>query len=69
MTIIREMPIRRPSLSEQRKLAVAIDDAKAASRSIASINEKKIASLAALKQSLLHRAFAGKLTARELLAA
>lgn len=69
MGIIKEMPVRVPSLERQRVLVDAILQANAAGHAIALANERKIAAYGALKQSLLHRAFSGELTEREALAA
>lgn len=68
MGIIKDMPVRLPSLDVQRRLVQAINDASDASRAIAAINEKKLAAFGQLKQAILHRAFSGELT-REPLAA
>lgn len=69
MGIIKEMPVRLPSLQRQRQVVAAINEAKKASRSFAEINDQRITLLACLKQSLLTCAFSGQLPEREPLAA
>lgn len=63
MGIIREMPVRLPSLVVQENLVRAIEVAKHSAGTLTGIYQRKLVALAALKQSLLHRAFTGELTA------
>ncbi len=48
-------------LAEQKRIAARFDALSAESRRLASIYERKLAALVALKKSLLHQAFAGEL--------
>lgn len=61
MGIIRDMPVRLPSLEAQVKIVRAIEVAKYSADTLANHYQKKLDLLAALKQSLLHRAFSGEL--------
>lgn len=63
MGIIREMPIRLPSLEAQRRVVEAIDAAKISADKLTEFYQKKLNLLGILRQSLLHRAFTGELTA------
>lgn len=51
-----------PSVSEQKRIANAIDDVAASARSLETIYTQKLANLDELKQSLLQKAFTGGLT-------
>jgi type I restriction enzyme S subunit len=50
-----------PAISEQRAIVSTLKSIREETRCLASIYERKLAALEALKKSLLHRAFAGKL--------
>lgn len=63
MGIIREMPVRLPSLEAQGKMVAAIEAAKISADKLTESYQKKLKLLATLKQSLLHRAFTGELAA------
>lgn len=63
MGIIRDMPLRLPTLAAQKDLVRAIDAAKRSTDILTAIYQRKLEALATLKQSLLHRAFTGELTA------
>ncbi len=54
---------RLPSVGRQREISEKIDELADACRCVTQITERKLEQLATLKQSLLHRAFAGELTA------
>lgn len=64
MGIIREMPVRLPALEAQQKLVKAIGEAKRSADTLTGLCQKKMEALAALKQSLLHRAFSGELKSK-----
>lgn len=61
MGIIREMPVRLPSLVAQARLVQETEAAKLSAGVLTALYEKKLALLVALKQSLLRSAFAGEL--------
>ncbi|MFC3172912.1 restriction endonuclease subunit S [Novosphingobium bradum] len=63
MGIIKEMPIRLPPLPTQKVIVEAINSTRSEADRLARVYTAKLQNLAALKQSLLHRAFAGELTA------
>jgi type I restriction enzyme S subunit len=50
-----------PPIEEQRRISAAVEDLSAGTERLASIYERKLAALDALKQSLLHQAFTGAL--------
>lgn len=50
-----------PPVSEQRRIATQLDALAAATQRLAALYERKLAALAALRQTLLHQAFAGEL--------
>ena len=52
-----------PPLPEQERIVAILDKASANSATLTQIGEQKLAHLANLKQSLLHKAFTGELTA------
>lgn len=62
MGIIKEMPVEYPSLSRQKHMIEAMDEAERASSALASGYATKLRDLADLRQSLLSKAFAGELT-------
>jgi type I restriction enzyme S subunit len=55
--------VRFPGLAKQRSIADQVDALLSESSRLVKIYERKLAALDALKKSLLHRAFAGELTA------
>ena len=59
---IKRVPMPLPPLPEQKRIVEALDEACANSAMLARIGEQKLAHLADLKQSLLHKAFTGELT-------
>ena len=56
-------PIRYPSLEAQAKIVSQLTELETQANDLIRIQRKKLETLAALKQSLLHRAFTGELTA------
>lgn len=58
---VRTLPISVPPLDQQRAIAAQLDALSAETQRLAAIYTRKLAALAALKQSLLHQAFAGEL--------
>ena len=63
MGLIEGLPVLLPPLETQRELIAVLDRLKTETQRLASIYGCKIAALDTLKQSLLHHAFAGELTA------
>ncbi len=61
MEIIKEVPLWLPPIDEQRAIVEVLDSVHAKARQLESIYQHKLAALAELKQSLLHRAFTGQL--------
>lgn len=61
--VLSEFPITLPPLGQQKLIVEKIDELAKTTQRLASIYERKIAHLEALKQSLLHRAFSGQLRA------
>jgi type I restriction enzyme, S subunit len=59
--MIKDLEIELPSLDEQQRIVSAIDAVREETQRLASIYERKLAALEALKKSLLHQAFTGKL--------
>jgi type I restriction enzyme, S subunit len=57
------LPITVPSLQEQQVIAVHLDALREQCDNLVTLSERKLDALDALKESLLHRAFAGELTA------
>jgi type I restriction enzyme S subunit len=53
-----------PSVTEQKIIVTELDGLNRETQRLVSIYERKLAALEALKKSLLHRAFAGQLTAK-----
>ncbi len=61
-TKIGEVVVSFPtSLSEQRAIVCNLEDLRAETQNLASLYERKLAALEALKKSLLHQAFSGEL--------
>jgi len=58
---LREIPIPFPPLSGQRRIVEILDEAFAETRRLEGLYTRKLESLTALKQSLLHAAFSGEL--------
>ena len=54
-----------PPLEQQRRIIVALDGLLENGQRLTRIYERKLVALDALKKSLLHRAFAGELTANK----
>jgi type I restriction enzyme S subunit len=50
-----------PPLSEQQQIIATLDALREQTQALASLYQRKIAALDALKQSLLHQAFSGAL--------
>jgi type I restriction enzyme S subunit len=61
MGLIRELPVLLPPIKRQKELVLAFDSLKEATQRLASLYERKLAALDALKKSLLHQAFTGEL--------
>jgi len=61
MGIIQELPVLLPSITRQRELIAALATLKVEIQHFESVQQSKLAALEALKQSLLHQAFTGKL--------
>jgi type I restriction enzyme S subunit len=66
---VKALPIPLPPPDEQQAIVERLDSLSLEAHNLASSYRGKIAALAILKQSLLHRAFSGELTEREPLAA
>ena len=62
---MREIPISLPPLPEQKRIVAILDELKANSTGLVCAARRKLDLLAGLKQSILHKAFAGELTAGE----
>jgi type I restriction enzyme S subunit len=58
---IKDFQFLRPSLAAQRLIADKLDELKIGTRRLESVYQQKLAALNALKESLLHHAFTGKL--------
>lgn len=58
---VRTLPISLPPLDEQRAIVAQLAALSAETQRLAALYTQKLAALAALKQSLLHQAFAGEL--------
>ena len=61
LTELRKFPIPLPTLERQNELAENFQSLREETQRLASIYERKLAALEALKKSLLHQAFGGKL--------
>jgi type I restriction enzyme, S subunit len=57
----KESKLRVPSLSEQKAIVEKLDAIREETQRLASLYERKLAALKALKKSLLHQAFTGEL--------
>lgn len=60
-TKLRGYPIPIPPISEQRTIVQKLDGVREETQRLASVYERKLAALEALKKSLLHQAFTGQL--------
>jgi type I restriction enzyme S subunit len=58
---LRRLAIPLPPLAEQQRIVARLDALNAETQSLASVYERKVAALDALKRSLLHQAFTGNL--------
>lgn len=58
---IKDFEFARPPLSEQRRMAENLESLSIETQRLASVYGRKLAALEALKKSLLHQAFTGKL--------
>ncbi|NCC85696.1 MAG: hypothetical protein EOM03_16470 [Clostridia bacterium] len=58
---LKSLTIPIPSITEQKMIAAKLDALATETQRLAHIYERKLAALAALKQSLLHQAFSGNL--------
>lgn len=58
---LRELTINVPKLEHQRRLVAQLDEMRANSSALAVLFKEKLGALAELKQSLLQKAFSGKL--------
>lgn len=61
ITAAKEVMLHVPPMTEQRSIIQKVDQLRNATQRLASIYERKLAALEALKKSLLHQAFTGKL--------
>jgi type I restriction enzyme S subunit len=59
--MIEEMEIALPSPTEQKRIVLTLDSLNEKAKRLEAIYQQKLASLEALKKSLLHQAFTGKL--------
>ncbi|SEK66586.1 Type I restriction modification DNA specificity domain-containing protein [Halomonas daqiaonensis] len=53
-----------PSISEQEEVTKRLDELSPSRQQLTAIYQQKLTALAELKQSLLHKAFSGELTAK-----
>jgi type I restriction enzyme S subunit len=58
---LRKVTLSFPPLAEQKQVAAKFDALAAETQRLATIYERKLAALEALKKSLLHQAFSGEL--------
>ncbi len=58
---LKGYPIPAPSITEQKIIVKKLDSLRAETQRLARLYERKLAALEALKKSLLHQAFSGKL--------
>ena len=63
ITAAKAVMLHVPPMAEQRAIIKMVDSLRDEAQRLGSIYERKLAALDALKKSLLHRAFAGELTA------
>ena len=60
-TILSTLVVPMPSAAEQTRISDQLDSLAAETQRLASLYERKLASLEALKKSLLHQVFSGHL--------
>jgi type I restriction enzyme S subunit len=58
---VAKYPISFPMLAEQKQIVAELDVLREETQRLASLYERKLAALEALKKSLLHQAFTGNL--------
>ena len=58
---VKTLPVAVPSIATQRAIVGTLDALSAETQRLESICQQKLAALEALKKSLLHQAFTGKL--------
>lgn len=58
---VKTLPIVVPPLDTQRRIVEALNELTTETQRLESLYQRKLAALDELKQSLLHRAFSGKL--------
>ena len=58
---LRRLAIPLPPLPEQKRIVARLDELSVETQSLVNLYEQKLSALEALKKSLLHQAFAGKL--------
>jgi type I restriction enzyme S subunit len=63
-TVVKKWPIVVPPVAVQRELVARLNRLHAESQRLESLSQQKLAALDALKKSLLHQAFTGRLTDR-----
>jgi type I restriction enzyme, S subunit len=61
MGIIAELPLLLPSLEQQQKIAESVDSLREETNRLEAIYKSKLEQFDALKKSLLHHAFTGRL--------
>ncbi len=61
LAVLRDLSVPKLRLSEQQSMASKLDELKMESECLKAVYQRKLAALDALKQSLLHQAFTGKL--------
>ena len=59
--MIKNLEISLPSVDEQQRIVSTMDSVRAETQRLEAIYQQKLAALEALKKSLLHQAFTGKL--------
>ena len=64
MGIIKELPLLLPPIAEQQSIVKKLDALSSETNCLESIYQHKLATLAELKQSILHKAFSGELTSQ-----
>ena len=63
--MIKTLKVAQPPLAEQRSIAASLKRIEAVTLILKEEYDRKLADLADLRQSLLQKAFAGELTAKE----
>ena len=64
MGIIKELPLLLPPIAEQQRIVRKIDTLSSETQRLQTLYQHKLTTLAELKQSILHKAFSGELTAQ-----